>query len=309
MKADILRIAPNGPRGRNGLIDLCRFILAINVLKSHSLFIYSGPYIGPGRVSVEFFFVLSGFLFATYLERHRDDRPFPGVLRMLWDKLRPIIIPTAIGVVCNIINSVMNGGFNPYGYLWYVKSMLIACAIYYLIRVWVKNDRAFLLTVGGICLTATALKFFTPLYPQGEIRALSELSLGILLAYLPMLRLKKRWPILPLIALVGACCLAIVFFGLGDKEIYGIKWVEMILDLILYPALVYLCFSFTLKSRWMSYLGALSFGLYAFQCPADLLRELGLGNVYILFAIIVILTLIEDGAKRIIKARKKHEGA
>lgn len=288
-------------RGRNGLIDLYRFILAINVLKSHGLFIYRGPYMTPGRVSVEFFFVLSGFLFATYLERHRDDEIKKGLPRMLLDKLRPLMIPTAIALVCNSINSILEGGFNPFGYLWYVKSMLIVYLFYYMLRLLVRNDRTFLLVTGGICLLATGLKFFTPCYPQGEIRAFSELSLGILLAYLPELKLKKRWPIVLLLIPVALGCLGIVFFGIGDQEFMGVRWVEMILDLLLYPALVYLTFQLDIKSRWMSYLGALSFGLYAFQCPADLIRTLGVTDVNILFAIIVALTLIEDSGKRMYK--------
>ena len=78
----------------------------------------------------------------------------------------------------------------------------------------------------------------------------------------------------------------------------------MILDLLLYPALVYLTFHLEVKSKWMSYLGALSFGMYAFQCPADTIRLLGVSDVYLLFGIIVILTLTEDSVKRIIKAKK-----
>ncbi|MBO7197078.1 MAG: acyltransferase [Clostridia bacterium] len=304
MKTESLRITPNAPRGRNGLIDLYRFILAINVLKSHSLFIYRGPYMGPGRVSVEFFFVLSGFLFATYLEKHRDDELKSGLFRMLWDKLRPLMIPTVIALVCNSVNSILEGGFNPFGYLWYVKSMIIALVFYYMLRLWVRRDNIFLLITAAICLTATALKFFTICYPQGEIRAFSELSLGILLAYVPSLKLKKNWPVIPPLALVAASCLTIVFFGLGDVEYAGVKWVEMMLDLLLYPALVYLSFQLDVRSRWMSYLGAISFGLYAFQCPADLIRTLGVSDVNILFAIILALTLIEDSTKRIIKARK-----
>lgn len=47
---------------RNSLIEFYRFIFAINVVKSHGMFPYNGPYIGPGRISVEFFFILTGFL-------------------------------------------------------------------------------------------------------------------------------------------------------------------------------------------------------------------------------------------------------
>jgi len=83
--------------------------------------------------------------------------------------------------------------------------------------------------------------------------------------------------------------------------------VEEILDLILYPALIYLSFALPVHNRVMNYLGALSFGLYAFQCVPRALRELGLiTNVWVIFGIIVALSLAEDLIKRIYKLRKQR---
>ena len=61
---------------RNGLIDLYRFLLSLVVAKSHSLFAVGGPYFGPGRVCVEFFFVLSGYLFFSFLDKRANGRVF-----------------------------------------------------------------------------------------------------------------------------------------------------------------------------------------------------------------------------------------
>ena len=68
---------------------------------------------------------------------------------------------------------------------------------------------------------------------------------------------------------VITACLTIVCFGLGDVLWGEVKLVEIILDVLLYPALVYLTFQVDVKNKVMNYLGALSFGFYAFQCPAD----------------------------------------
>jgi hypothetical protein len=71
--------------------------------------------------------------------------------------------------------------------------------------------------------------------------------------------------------------------------------------------LIYLSFCISFKCKFFSYLGALSFGLYAFQCPADLLRVIGVGDVRILFSVILFATLAEDSGKRIYRyARKKR---
>lgn len=73
---------------------------------------------------------------------------------------------------------------------------------------------------------------------------------------------------------------------------------------ILYPALIYLTFNVSVNSRILNYLGGLSFGLYAFQCPADLMRLLGISNRYILLVTILVLAIAEDIIKRIVRAKK-----
>ena len=57
-------------RKRNSLIELYRFLFALNVLKSHGFFPNTGPYFEPGRISVEFFFVLTGFLLIRLINKY-----------------------------------------------------------------------------------------------------------------------------------------------------------------------------------------------------------------------------------------------
>ena len=57
---------------RNALIEFYRFFFALNVVKNHGFFPEGLDYFSPGRVSVEFFFVLSGFLFVKTLDKLRD---------------------------------------------------------------------------------------------------------------------------------------------------------------------------------------------------------------------------------------------
>ena len=61
----------------------------------------------------------------------------------------------------------------------------------------------------------------------------------------------------------------------------------------------------SVSSRVLNYLGALSFGLYAFQCPADLLRLLGVDSIYLLLGLIVGLSFLEDIIKRLVKRKKQ----
>ena len=100
-------------------------------------------------------------------------------------------------------------------------------------------------------------------------------------------------------------CFLVICFHWKNVEWFGYRIPELILDNILYPALIYLIFCLEFKSKFLSYLGGLSFGLYAFQCPADMLRTMGVTNTYFLFGLILLATLLEDAGKRIYRRRQK----
>ncbi len=298
-------IAPK--RGRNGLIDLYRFLFSLVVVKSHSLFVFGGPYFGPGRVCVEFFFVLSGYLFVSFLEKSKERSISQSLLALTKSRFLPLALPVCIGVVSNIICDIVEGEFSsPWGYLWYVEVMFVEMVLLVLMRKLIKGDKAFHITLASIMGVALVLKFSGLMYTWGYIRGAATIPMGIFMASLPKIKEQKRWLVLLLLLPVIACCFSIVCFGLGDVEWWNLRLLELILDNILYPALVYLTFCLDFKSRVFSYLGALSFGLYAFQCPADLFRVLGVSNRWVLFGFILVATLLEDGGKRIFRQIRKQ---
>ena len=296
---------------RNGLIDLYRFLLSLVVAKSHSLFAVGGPYFGPGRVCVEFFFVLSGYLFFSFLEKSKDAPLKQSLIKLFKTRFLPICIPIFIAFISNTVNCILEGKFiNIWGYLWYVKSMLILMIALLVMRKLIKSDKTFFLTLAAVMVVALILKFSGLLYSWGEIRSMSSLPMGIFIAMLPKIKRKYNFITVILLVLVFALCFCIVCFGLGDTEWLGIRIPELILDNLLYPALVYLTFCLNFRCSLFSYLGALSFGIYAFQCPADLMRTLGVSNSYILFGFIVLASVLEDAGKRIYRYRhyRKTDG-
>lgn len=292
---------------RNSLIEFYRFFFALNVVKSHGFFPEGLPYFSPGRVSVEFFFVLTGYLFLRTLDKLKDMPLKEGVIKVIAVKIKPLLLPLVIGLVCNLAYNIISkeyfGGL--WGYLWYVHAMIVTLIGYVVIRHFIKNDKAFWYTVIGIFALATLMRFSGILYSWGYVRAASTISLGMLLGRLPTLKIKKKWPIFIMLIPVQIACFSIVCFHLGNVEWWGgFMGVEAILNLVLYPALIYLTFQIDVESPVLNYLGALSFGLYAFQCPADLIRLLGVSNRYILLALIIAMAIIEDAGKRIRKRRK-----
>ncbi len=299
-------VAPQ-KKERNGLIDLYRFLLSLVVVKSHGLFVLRGPYFGPGRVCVEFFFVLSGYLFFSFLQKSKDESISTSLKNLFRSRFAPLAIPTCIGVISNIIYSLYEKDFSLWGYLWYVEAMFLAMIAMIILRRLIKSDTRFTLTITCVMLVALLLKFSGLCYSWGYIRAAATLPMGILIAMLPRISKKKKWLVTALLIPVAASCFAIVCFNLGDVEWFGLRILELILDNILYPALIYLTFCLDFKCKLFSYLGALSFGLYAFQCPADLIRIMGVSDRLILFGFIVAATLIEDSRKRIYKHVKNKK--
>ena len=287
---------------RNSLIELYRFIFAINVIKSHGMFPYEGQYFGTGKLSVEFFFVLSGYLLTRSIDKYRDLPLLSGTWKFLLSKLRPIALPLIVALPFNIIYELADwdGSFNIWGYLWYVRVMLEVFVLYFVIRRILKDERWFIAIVATVFVIASILHVIPRFYAHGMIRGTSAISLGMLLSYIPRPKIKKKCILWLALIPVQAACLGIIML---DCNLI----VEEILDLILYPALIYLSFALPVHNRVMNYLGALSFGLYAFQCVPRALRELGLiTNIWVIFGTIVALSLAEDLIKRIYKLRKQR---
>ena len=292
---------------RNSLIELYRFLFALNVVKNHGFMPGDGRYFAPGRVSVEFFFILSGYLFVRTLDKLGDMPLTKSLPKLLVSKIKPIFIPLGVGLISNIICNIAEGEIfsGIWGYLWYVKAMLLTFIAYLVMRRLVKSDKAFFYVTVAACTAATLMRFSGAFYEWGIVRAFSAISLGMLLSKLPPLKLKHKWPIVAALIPVQLCCLHIVAHELGNVDWFGgFRGVEFILDFVLYTSLIYLTFQLDVNSRVLNYLGALSFGLYAFQCPADLVRTLGVWNRYVLLAIIVALALLEDAGKRTWKLYK-----
>lgn len=302
-----LPVSQNKMNKKNSLIELYRFLFALNVVKSHSFLPTTIPYFSPGRISVEFFFILSGYLFVRTLDRLRDEPLKKSLPKLIVNKLKPLGIPLVIGLGCNFVYFLVTWEYSSgiWGYLWYVHAMIITFIGYVIIRSYVKRDSAFFYTTLGICIAATLMRFSGIFYTWGYVRGAAAISLGMLLAQLPKIPVKRQGLVWLALIPVQLACFAIVFHGWGNAEWWGgFRGVEAILDLILYPALIYLTLNVNIHAKIFNYLGALSFGLYAFQCPADLMRVLGVSNRYLLFGVILGAAVLENAGKRLWRYQK-----
>jgi len=286
-------------KNRNSLIELYRFIFAMNVVKNHGYFPYQGKYFSPGAYSVDFFFVLTGFFLIRSLDKFKNMSLIKGLPSLIWKRLYSLGIPLVIGLLFNIIYKVSIGDLASgiWMYLWYINDMLMVIVFYYFIRKYIKNEKVFISIVVIVALVSNLLLFTERFDSWGWFRAFGSISVGILTSYIPLMSQKnKKFALICLIPTL----LSVLSILLFDSP----RWAEVILNNLLYPCLIYFSYQFSFNCQFCNYLGALSFGLYAFQSIARCALLWGINNLWLLFAIILVPTVVEDGVKRLIKRHR-----
>ena len=291
---------------RNSLIELYRFLFAMNVVKNHGYFPYQGRYFSPGRISVEFFFVLSGWFLRKTIDKYAHLSFWKGLLIMLRDKFISFGIPFAVAITCGILCYFANGldtwwDFNIWGHLWYINEMLIVFVFYYVLWRLVKSEKWFFIIAASVCLIASIFHAIPNFYDWGRFRAFSSMSVGILISYIPSFKIKRQWLLYFPLVVVWAYVLRMLLFDFTFLE-------EEILNYVAYPALIYLTFQLSVHNVIFNYLGALSFGLYAYQGVVRVMCLFNFGNVWIWFSTILGLTILTDMVMRIILYQKNKKG-
>ena len=164
------------PTRRNGFIELCRFIFAMCVVSHHALFLTDYGYIPVigGYISVEFFFILTGYFLFASSQNEGDDRDaaineavkrikkvYPYFLVswvasfmvghivneqmhiqvFLWDLLRGI--PQLLLLSMAGLGGSSEGLWDYVGTGWYLSVMLLTILVVYpLMRCWRKTFSA-----------------------------------------------------------------------------------------------------------------------------------------------------------------------
>ena len=293
-------------RKRNSLIELYRFLFAMNVLIGHGFYPTAINRFGPARISVEFFFILSGFLFCKSLTKIKDMSVGGAVKSTLISKIKPILIPTVIGMICNGIFNYLTD-FTPvfeiFRYLWYIPAMLAIMVVYAILRSLIKSDSTFWWIVLALCILTTALRYSgnETLFYFDYIRSTASVSLGMLVAKLPKPIFKRKVFSWLLLAPVAALAFVIIYYRLASNSV----GYEALLDVVLYPIIIYLSFGIDFNFAPFDYLGAISFGIYAFQCPARLVQHLGALDSLGIFIMIFALAIVEDLIKRIVRKSRR----
>lgn len=280
---------------RNSLIELYRFILALNVIKSHAMFVYSGQYFGYGRLSVEFFFILSGYFLIRSIDKFIEYGYFKGLFKFFISKYKSIFGPLVIAMIFNIVHSILSdkSSIDIWIFLWYVQKLMIVSIVCFTLRYFIKDKRVFFLLILAGCIASNILHALPEFYERGIVRAYAAITIGMLLSYIPKIKNMKSYLIWPIVIVLQVVCIYPSIFWSGITY-------ELILDILLYPALLYFTLHTNVHSKVLDYLGGLSFGIYAFQAIPLCFRNFWTLSNAECFWIVLVVTIVYDIIKRVI---------
>lgn len=309
-----MRIGSTEKTGKNGLIELMRFLFALWVLYYHSYVPYKSGLFSDGFLAVEFFFVLSGFFLMRSIDKYSDAPLGEGLIKFLKHRAMAIALPFIIGEVFVLVFSFSNldeiSSNFLFGYLWYVRDLFIAMTAIFLLRRWIKGDKAFYITMTALSVTALfVLRFIPGLgWPSGPFRSIGAIPVGMLCALIPKFSITRSGTessvltkLTAVLALAAISAVALTVIVPDSKSLAS----QYILVLLCYPALLYFASILNVKSRFLNWLGSLSFPVYSFQCIIRVIEDFGFSDRAALFYILMALVLTYSFTLHLYKSKLK----
>lgn len=295
--------------GKNGLIELMRFLFALWVLYFHSFVPFKNSYFSDGDLAVEFFFVLTGFFLARSMKKYLSMPLRQGLGTFLRHRFKAIAIPFIISEIFVLIYSLgFDFSYNfLFGYMWYIRDLFIAITVLFILRKYIKKDLVFYILLAVASAAVLALR-----WPGGGFRAVAFIPIGMLASLIPPIKIKahgstdeRKTSLASLSLFTAVAAYSLYIISKAEKttaEIY-------ILAVVLYPALLYFASAVNFRSRLLGWLGSLSFPIYAFQCILRVVEAFGLTDTTYLFIILTVLVLAYSFYEAADKRRKIKKAA
>ena len=297
---------------RNSLIELYRFFFALWVLYYHGyFFLPKNQYFDSGFLGVDFFFILSGLFLMTLFANLVQKGFWKGIINLIWKKLKPLGITLIISLIFAQIYfwlHIIDDFGDPFGFMWYIKWLILIPVIYYAIFYLLKDKKKFLIVVSLMVVVSYVL-LYTLCFEWGILRGISGIGIGILISQIPTKKLVyKRFNfniLFVIILIIGT------FFAAMYKRY--IPNGEHLFILFLFPALLYFSKSIDCHFAVFNYLGSLSFGMYAYQTINRLIEDFGWlndkQNNLELFSIVMGLAIVDRLIRTLIKYHKDKNKA
>lgn len=293
----------NKSHQKNSLIELYRFVFAIWVMYYHGYFLKpSNQWFDKGYISVEFFFILTGFFLIQLFKKQEDKNLFKGCIQIGYKKLKPCDFTVITTLLLAFIHyGVFYHEFS-FGYMWYIKVFVIVSILYFVLyRISKNNLKLFLLLIFIIITICNIFNYcYTDLSSVGIYRGIVAIGLGMLISQIPQNHLKiKKFNVNIIFTIITITITTILALY---NYLYNINFIFIY---ILFPSLLYFTSCIKFNFKLFNYLGGISFGLYGYQTVCRIFEEIGTlhksNQTWIMTLVIFSCAIIDDLIKRLIK--------
>lgn len=285
---------------RNGLLEIYRFILCFWPLYHHQFFFFdrkSGIFT-VAELAVDFFFMLSGFFLMRAMRRGKEEPIFRGTARIMLGRVKPMMFTMCFIAAFNFIcialfvrGDYLNTLFELFKYWWFVLYLTIAIGLLYLVYRLVKNEKVFVIFLVILATAMACLQYAVVVKDMfiDELvfvaRALACIPVGILISYIPALKVKKFNPSIPIVIVLIP---TLLYFAYNEKTFF----IRLVM-IAMFGTLMYFSTNISVGGRAFDFLGKLSVRMYLYMAFVTMLYILGLTNHRVLFVIDVALAVMD----------------
>jgi len=291
---------------RNSLIEILRFVMAWSVLIFHGFMPIKTTILDMGItcVSVDFFLLLGGFLFASSfasLQTSEAKKPFWSFLSK---RLKRLGLPFLVALLFALYNTITLRHIGwLFGYLWFIPVEIIGQILLYFFVKYIKRKVLLISLLLSFAIIGYTYFYLMPPdynpFPQGgyqiyftnlwsilgyPLRGIGGVFVGYTLTLIPKIKL-------PMIKIVGGLTSFIAVLAVSFAPYFPYK--EFVL-LPLFAMTIYLLMQLRFSCPVLNFLGAISFGLYIFQTLGSTLRANHLSSPEIILLIIVAVAILSE---------------
>lgn len=304
-------------KGKNGIVELFRFICSVWVAYYHGFSPVISDKFNGVNISVDLFFMISGYFFLASIEKYREKPILQGIRFIGWDRNKRFIVPLIIAatsiLVCNLAVE-WDGGFNwPLSFLWFFVAQFLYLTLFYLLYKAVKKRFVFNIICGVIICVFMSLFRLEISALDIPFRGPAMLAMGMLLSQIPKIRINsrdearaaRRSLTVNIIGFVIMLGISVYLAYLPEFTI----WKLHLFTLVVCPMLLYFATAIPLKSRLLNLLGEFSIFIYLAQCPILLHYYFVSRDPMPQFILLCVCALALFGINRLVNMKKKKAGA
>ena len=250
------------------------------------------------ELAVDFFFMISGFFLMRSMRKLKDERVFPGLVKILFSRVKPmlftILFITTFDLICILLfikGDYFYTFYELFKYWWFVAYLLIAIGIFYLVYRLLKKEKFFVIFLAVVALGMGCLHYCVVELEMFHwmfvftTRAFSCVSVGVLVSYIPKMQIKKFNISIPIVVVLAP---TLIYLFLNDKTFF--TCVAMI---AMFGALIYFSTHIPVGGKVFDLIGKLSVRMYLYMAFLTMLFILGLTHHRVLFVIDIALAVLD----------------